>query len=312
MSEPQATPTITPRRGRPPGPSRPDRPDRRRARPPRPAACGDPRVGRRRQHGRRRRHRADVARGAAENVFRPDETDPVPHARGGACRRAGGRAAAVQRPADPGGGGMSDLTRLSAQRARRRRSPTATTIVGRGHPGPPRPHRRRRRRRPRVPACRRRRARSRRRPPPTHVVPQATDRCPTLLGVPIAVKDVVVTKGLPTTAGSRILEGWVPPYDATLVARLRERRSADPRQDQHGRVRDGQLDRALGVRPDPQPVGPRRGSRAAPAAARRPRSPRSRRRSRSAPTPAARSGSRRPSPARSASSRRTAASLATA
>ena len=44
---------------------------------------------------------------------------------------------------------------------------------------------------------------------------------PDLLGVPIAVKDVVVTEGLPTTAGSRILEGWVPPYDATLVTRLR-------------------------------------------------------------------------------------------
>lgn len=42
-----------------------------------------------------------------------------------------------------------------------------------------------------------------------------------LAGVPIAVKDVVVTKGMPTTAGSRILEGWVPPYDATLVERLR-------------------------------------------------------------------------------------------
>jgi aspartyl-tRNA(Asn)/glutamyl-tRNA(Gln) amidotransferase subunit A len=45
---------------------------------------------------------------------------------------------------------------------------------------------------------------------------------PELLGVPIAVKDVVTTKGLPTTAGSRILEGWVPPYDATLVTRLRD------------------------------------------------------------------------------------------
>nr|WP_284290321.1 amidase family protein [Angustibacter aerolatus] len=39
--------------------------------------------------------------------------------------------------------------------------------------------------------------------------------------MPVAVKDVVTTKGLPTTAGSRILEGWVPPYDATLVQRLR-------------------------------------------------------------------------------------------
>nr|WP_218852655.1 Asp-tRNA(Asn)/Glu-tRNA(Gln) amidotransferase subunit GatA [Spelaeicoccus albus] len=43
-----------------------------------------------------------------------------------------------------------------------------------------------------------------------------------LAGVPIAVKDVVVTKDIPTTAGSKILDGWIPPYDATLVTRLRQ------------------------------------------------------------------------------------------
>ena len=43
-----------------------------------------------------------------------------------------------------------------------------------------------------------------------------------LAGVPIAVKDVMTTRGMPTTCGSRILEGWVPPYDATLVTRLRQ------------------------------------------------------------------------------------------
>ncbi len=42
-----------------------------------------------------------------------------------------------------------------------------------------------------------------------------------LAGVPVAVKDVVTTRGVPTTAGSRLLEGWIPPYDATLVTRLR-------------------------------------------------------------------------------------------
>ena len=49
----------------------------------------------------------------------------------------------------------------------------------------------------------------------------AGDPASPLDGVPIAVKDVLTTKGMPTTCGSRILEGWVPPYDATVVARLR-------------------------------------------------------------------------------------------
>lgn len=42
-----------------------------------------------------------------------------------------------------------------------------------------------------------------------------------LAGVPIAVKDMIVTVGQPTTAGSKILEGWHSPYDATVVKKLR-------------------------------------------------------------------------------------------
>lgn len=42
-----------------------------------------------------------------------------------------------------------------------------------------------------------------------------------LLGVPVAVKDIICTQGLETNAGSRILEGFVPPYDAEVVRRLR-------------------------------------------------------------------------------------------
>jgi len=42
-----------------------------------------------------------------------------------------------------------------------------------------------------------------------------------LAGVPIAVKDVLCTIDMPTTAGSKILQGWIPPYDATPVAKLR-------------------------------------------------------------------------------------------
>ena len=41
-----------------------------------------------------------------------------------------------------------------------------------------------------------------------------------LAGVPLALKDIVVQRGVPTTAGSKILEGWRPPYDATVTTRL--------------------------------------------------------------------------------------------
>ncbi|HRD09537.1 MAG TPA: Asp-tRNA(Asn)/Glu-tRNA(Gln) amidotransferase subunit GatA [Candidatus Nanopelagicaceae bacterium] len=43
-----------------------------------------------------------------------------------------------------------------------------------------------------------------------------------LAGVPLALKDVLVQKGIPTTCGSKMLEGWRPPYDSTVVTRLKE------------------------------------------------------------------------------------------
>lgn len=42
-------------------------------------------------------------------------------------------------------------------------------------------------------------------------------------GLPIALKDNLVTRGLPTTAGSKILEGWTPPYEGAVAERLRAR-----------------------------------------------------------------------------------------
>jgi hypothetical protein len=77
----------------------------------------------------------------------------------------------------------------------------------------------RRRRRPRLP-------RRHRRPPPAPTPTTSTPRAAgeelgPLAGVPLALKDVLTMRGAPTTCGSRMLEGWVPPYDATVTERLR-------------------------------------------------------------------------------------------
>jgi aspartyl-tRNA(Asn)/glutamyl-tRNA(Gln) amidotransferase subunit A len=42
-----------------------------------------------------------------------------------------------------------------------------------------------------------------------------------IAGIPLALKDVLAQKGVPTTAGSKILQGWLPPYDSTVVSKLR-------------------------------------------------------------------------------------------
>ncbi|MFQ5664395.1 MAG: Asp-tRNA(Asn)/Glu-tRNA(Gln) amidotransferase subunit GatA [Terriglobia bacterium] len=51
---------------------------------------------------------------------------------------------------------------------------------------------------------------------------RAGEPLPPLAGVPLAIKDNIVTRDLPTTAGSRILENYRPPYDATAVERLEQ------------------------------------------------------------------------------------------
>ena len=78
-----------------------------------------------------------------------------------------------------------------------------------------------------------------------------------LAGIPLGIKDLFATRACETTAGSRILAGFKPPYECTVTANLRNAGRGDARQAQHGRVRDGLVERDERFRAGHLPGGAR-------------------------------------------------------
>ena len=180
-------------------------------------ARGDPRA---RGAGRRRSTPHGVPPTAHPlplvNVFRADEVRPEPAARRGAGGGAGGRRRPVPRPAHPRRGTVSDGARASRPTVRAGRRGRRATCVEEHLAAIDGARGRAARVQPRdSPTTRARRGRrDRRRGRRAATIPGP------LAGVPIALKDNLCTRGVPTTCSSRILEGWRPPYDATVVDRV--------------------------------------------------------------------------------------------
>ena len=76
-----------------------------------------------------------------------------------------------------------------------------------------------------------------------------------LAGIPVGIKDNICTKGLKTTCASRMLENFVPPYNATVVEKLAAADAVNPRQAEHGRICHGRFVRKFLFQAHEKPLG---------------------------------------------------------
>src|ERR1700760_2420759 len=210
-----------PRRGRPSGSAVEACPQRRGTGSPRAPAEPDHLGGRPGPGGRRRGHPADLTRPAADQRVPRRRARPVPDRRTGTLPGPGGRTAAVPGPADSGGGltMSSELTgKTAAELSDELKAGNVSAVeVTEAHLDQIAAtddqvhaflHVARDQALSAAADIDRRRAAGEELGPPA--------------GVPVALKDVFTTTDMPTTAGSKILEGWHPPYAATVTKRLRQ------------------------------------------------------------------------------------------
>src|SRR5690606_6951462 len=210
------------RGGRPPRPAGASGAEARSARPLRRPARRHHRRGRPRPWRPRPSRPADLAPPSADERHAAGRGPSLAHPRAGAVRRPGPGAAAFQGAADPGGGvtAMSDhIIRLTAAETAAKIASGELTAVEVTEAHLARIdavdekvhaflHVDREGALAQARAVDDKRARGEKLGPPA--------------GVPLALKDIFTTEGIPTTVGSKMLEGWIPPYDATLTKRLKD------------------------------------------------------------------------------------------